>query len=727
MPFPTLVTTLCALALVTCGAPSKPERGGPSEASSEGGEQRPGQRRAEDAEQPPRTLELVGEVTDGTILDVVGSPEGPWIASGRNVRRLDPLTGEPVELHPASPFEHTVMALERTKDGRMLVATAYDVHVFGAEGVQRTFHAGELGAIADFRTIGDTGRIAVLVGGELVVLEPLGESGMRIAGRSGPTRVLLSLERLSLLEHDGEWTAYVVGAPANARRRGVRGLAVAELGRDGKTPRFLGKGWDPTVQFDDPAAATRAVRVVVQDGKRVAYVASGVKGQLARLDVSDATDLRVLDRIELHEGQEVNNISHDEERGLFYVASANRLHVLDVKTGRRLGEVQVGFQNGGERGMGLCVLPDGRRVLWTGVRHQVDFVLNGIDVTNPEAPEKLASGWWISSSDGAVAIAEWSSVYLPTWGGVARYDISDPTQPVARGYAPVVGSGATEHIDWAWVEEGSTDEAWLVTAAGNGPVMLWPLSKDEPDPRRPRRFDFVPPSMEGAPSYQNDAVFYRRNGELYVLSDLSDRRRRRVALRALQVSTGKWVYAAEESGELLSNAQQITVSGDLAFVTVLGGFFVVRLDRLPERLDVVAEHSIEAKAGNFRASGLALTADRKTLFVGSDVPGRVLSFRYDPQRHRLSEPIGVLESDTGVIARFRFDEEAGRIYCAARGGRVLELDVTNPRELRFLGGWQAPGYDGPMQDVRLFEFGGETMVLAVKNNEGFALLRVVEQ
>jgi hypothetical protein len=157
-------------------------------------------------------------------------------------------------------------------------------------------------------------------------------------------------------------------------------------------------------------------------------------------------------------------------------------------------------------------------------------------------------------------------------------------------------------------------------------------------------------------------------------------------------------------------------------LTVAGGFFVVHLDLLPERLEIVGEHVIPVGQGTFRASGLALTEDRRTLFLGSDGPGRVLSFDYDPRTHRLSEPRQILETENGVVSRLRLHEPSGRLYAAARGGQVYELDVRDPRRLRLSSVWQAPGYDGPMQDVNWVEIDGVLTILAVKNNEGFALL-----
>lgn len=717
-----LALFLASLTSTACAAPYTPFPGDGPPSPATSGEEDPGVPAAQEASvragSAPR---LVGEIVDGTILDVAGTPAGPWIATGRNLRRLDPETGEPADLHPAAPFDQTVHCIEATPDGGLVVGTRGAVQAFAPDGTARTFHTGELGVVADLKLLGGSGRIAALIGAELVVLGPEGEDGLALLGRSGPTRELLSLERLSVLEHGGFWTVGVVGTPRSATSRGVRALLVAELGRDGTSPRFHGKAWDPATLFSDRFGSAQSVRLVAEGERRVAYVASGVEGQLARLDVTRPGTPELLERIVLHPQHAVSDVSLDQERGLLYVASINQLHVLDLASRRVLGSVHVPFHAAGDRDMGLCVLPDGRRILWTSTRREVEHALNAVDVTRPDAPRRSAQRWWIGSSDGAVAILPWDSVYLPTWGGVARYDISDPSRPEPRGYQPA-RTAATEHIHWAWREPGSQEEAWLVTAGGNAQVMLWPVSRTQPDPGPPRTFEFTPPGMQPIDTYQLDAVPYRRDGELYILSDLADRATDRVALRALRVSTGTWVYTAEEDSRLLANAQDVTVAGDLAFVTVRGGFFVVRLDRLPRRLEVVGEHVISVGPDRFRANGVALTADRRTLFLGCNTPGRVVSFQYDPRSHRLSRPLSVLEDIPAVTGRIRLHEPSQRLYAAARGGRVLEIDVSDPRRLRLLSTWQAPGYDGPMQDVILLETPDGPLVLASKTNEGFALL-----
>lgn len=730
---------LAPLLVLSCGAPERAARPAPtfpgdgpppaSEPANQTGT------RAEDASaaQRPRRGELpgprgegspprlVGEIADGTIRDVVGTPQGPWITSGRNLWRLDPLSGEPLELHPASPFAHTLTALEVAPDGTLWASTGRGIYRLDADGAQRLYESPELGRFSDFELLGDSGCVAALAGREVVVLGPQESGSLVLRARSGPLEDLLSLDRLEVLEHEGGYSAYVVGAPRTARQRWVRALVRLEIPRGTLVPRIQGSMFDPTAEFDDPAASTQAVAVLAYGKRRVAYVAAGEAGQLLRLDVSDPARPRRLERIVLQAGARVLNVSLDRERDLVFAISANRLHVLAGRAGEPLAELHVPFQDGGERGLGLCVLPDGRRILWSGTRHEVEYALHGIDVSDPRAPRVIAQRWWLASSDGAVAIPEWDSVYLPTWGGIARYDISDPTRPVPRGYQPA-GVGATEHIEWIWRDEDSREEAYLVTPQGNGPILLWPVSRQNPDPGPPRRFDYPLPGLDPMRSYQNDAAFYRKDGELYLLSDMGCRVRQEVTLRAIQVSSGRRAHVSERHAELLAYAQSITVAGDLAFVTCVGGFFVVRLDLLPERLEVVGEHVLRQGPGRFRASGLAVSSDRRHVFVGRDSPGLVLSLAYDPERHRASAPLSVIDGIQGIAGRMRLFEPSGRLYAAGREGLVYEVDVRDPRRLRLASTWQAPGYDGQMQDVQPIQTRDGLRILVAKNNEGFALL-----
>ncbi len=716
-----------AFASVTCAAPPEDHRPRgatvpvePAEAPGAAPEEAGAGSQPSDERtfQPPRTL---GEIFDGTIRDVAGTPTGPWIATGRNLRRLDPLTGEPVELHSASPLPDTITCIAAPPDGRLVVGTERGLYVHEPSGVTRVLAGERLLMIEDLEVLGDTGLVAFLSGLELVIVGPKGEDGLEVVGRTGETAKLLSLDRLSLLEHDGVWTAYIVGTPNSAERRGQRSLLVAELGADGKRPRFNSEAWEPAQYFRDPSASALAVRVFQVGARRIAYVACGTPGQLAKVDVTNGEKPRYLEQIVLHAGQPVANLAVDPGRGLLLVASANMLHVLDPETDEVLGTTRVGFYDGGDRDMGLCALEDGRRMLWTGTHHEVEHVLNGIYITEPRRARRVAGRWWISSSDGGVMVPEWNSVYLPTWGGIGRYDITDVSQPEPKGYHHA-GHGATEHIEIVWPDPEDRDRALLVTAQGNGPVMLWPISRDAPDPGKPAMHDLLPREMVGNLIYQNDATTYLRDGELYVLSDIADRRTNRVSLRALHVGTGRWTHVTEENDGLRANAQAVMVQDDLAFVTLTGGFFVVRLDQLPERMEIVAEHVISLGRGLTRVTGLQMTSDMRSLFIGTDSPGRVLSYSYDPRSHRLSKPHHVIEDLPGVVGRLRLHERTGRLYCAARDGTVLEVDVSRPRRPRLLSSWKSGGYHGPMQDIHIVETPEGTRLLVSKNNEGFAIL-----
>ena len=130
----------------------------------------------------------------------------------------------------------------------------------------------------------------------------------------------------------------------------------------------------------------------------------------------------------------------------------------------------------------------------------------------------------------------------------------------------------------------------LVVCGGEAQVLA---VFDEADPRIPGADHLdaaVAGNQDGGDRVQPDrALDDRRLGIHGQVADLANRRTHEIALQAYNLATGTWTNAFEGSAEIKANSKDIYVFRDFAFVTCHGGFFVVRLDTLPERMQVVDE------------------------------------------------------------------------------------------------------------------------------------------
>lgn len=687
--------------------------------------------------EPPTT---VGEIFDGTCRDIAANRDRIWLAQGRNLVILDPATGRRVADDDLSPFPEALVAVEyEGKTDALVVATEHTVYVRSGDRPVKTWTEADLPTIADVKTWPGTNKLFVIGGNALAVVDYAGMEMRQLSQITLPPG-LSHVHRLHVMDVDGRMMAYVTAQLADARRRGVRGLAIADLdSADGYTdPSFYEEYWDPVQHYGNPMASAHCVQVIpnLTGDDDYAYVACGVEGQLTKLNVTDPSNPQPVGKIDLAvdstgDGKpdfDVFQVLKDPEHSRLYVASANLLHIVDPAADQELGSRNVGFYDAGDRDMAYRIGPNGERQIWTATHHSVSHVLKCIDVTR-DTPNLLLNLWWISSCDGAVAVPGWGSVYLPTFGGVARYDVSDETNPVpvADGYQPA--NGTTEHIELMWLDADERDQALLLTAPGNGGVRYFPVSVAEKNPGPPTHLVEKPVAWGTDPVYQNDVACYRRDGANYVLADLANRRTHEVALQAYNMVEGTWLNAVEQRPELGANSKDIEVFGDFAAVTCRGGFFVVRLDALPEAMSVVQEVVVllEGETQPKTISGIAANADLTHLFLGTDGPGQkaVLSYAFDADTGKARGPVDVLTGPEipGSTSRARYHAAAERLYVPSRGGNLLEVDVSDPTDLRLLSIWQSPrGYSGEMQDAYAYDFGNGPRILAVKNNEGFAIL-----
>jgi hypothetical protein len=369
---------------------------------------------------------------------------------------------------------------------------------------------------------------------------------------------------------------------------------------------------------------------------------------------------------------------------------------------------------------------DRKKQVWTATNWSVDYVINAVDVTT-DRPVRAIAQWWISSSDGAVAVPEWNSVYLPTFGGVVRYDVSDLSHPVAvhESYQPARGF-TIEHIDLMYPDPDDLDHALLLTAPGSGGIQYWPVSRVHPNPGPPTLVRRKPESWGDDPVYQNDVGHFRKDGVNYLLADLANRSTNEVALQIYNTSTGEWINVIERSDQLRANGHSILVHDEYAFVTCNGGFFVVDLSQLPHTATitdvVVNDWNDDGKPD--QTNGIMISPRGEYLFIAHD-PGVVQSFAFDAGTGTVSGPLDKLygEGITGCTNRGRYFCQLDRLYIAARGGNILEIDARDPHNLALLSVWNNGAYRGEMQDCRIYDFGDGPRILAVKNNEGFAILK----
>lgn len=670
---------------------------------------------------PPR---MVGGIVDGGVEDLAVLGGRVWFTSGRNLRSLDPRTGEVGPPAAPSPFSAQLVAIEVLEaQQRLVVATEREVRVLGngEEGPRLAMDA--YGRAVDLAIFDGGTRIAVLLEREVLVLAH--EAGrLELLGRSGPTDRLLALKRLCVVRQGERWLAFVVGTPREANRRGMRSLIACDLDAAGgyAEPRFLGTGWNPASEFRSTDAQANALVVLHEKKRLVAWVACGKAGQLCEVDVTRPGRPRLLARHELAAGRPITNLLHDPERGRLLIAGGGWVHVFDLRGRALRGSGFAGFADGGERDMALWRGEGGERLLWAGIAGSTPFVLVGADVSGDE-PHLHAKHWWIFSCDGVEAVPEWNSLYLPTFGGIARYDISDRSRPQPRGFQPA--GGLTEHIELAWPDPGSRDAGLLVTPSGDGVVRLWPVSREHPDPGPPREIQHVPEAFQGHGLYQNDATTYRREGRLFILSDLADRRTGTVALRAFDLESGRWTVAAERDERLRNNAVDITVDGDRAFVTCRGGLLVFDLSGLPGRLRLASRHviDVDGREGPDRTRGFVILPDGVTIVLASDSPASLSTWRYDRERGRLTGPLAVRRTGfSGFTGRMHLFAPTLRAYAGARSGKLYELDVSDPERIDVLSVWEDPGYRGPIAEAKMIVFPEGPRLLVAKDREGFVLL-----
>jgi len=683
---------------------------------------------------PPR---IAGEIYDGAPLDVAAGPNRIWVAQGRSVAILDALTGTRLGDDSQSPYDSTVQALEYDPSSlTRAVVTSRVLHVFVGPTTHYDWQAPPTEAFPAFQDvkIWAPGRLVVGVAGNQVHVFDYGSGQLvRIGQATCPIADVSVFRRVHVREVDGHLMAYFVAGLRSQTLPRPLSVVIADLDLANfcAQPQFYSNDWRPHLHYNDPYAATRAVEVFpnLVGTQDIAFVAD-VTGQLTELDVTDPANPVFLAQIAPNGAcgptAYVYNLLSDPGRGRLYVAGEDRLYTYEVPSLHMTGCTFVNFSDAGKHDMALVKKRDGTRRLWTATTKAVAYVLNAIDVAAPQ-PTHVTETWWISSSDGAVATPRWNSVYLPTFGGIARWDVTDETHPqaVQSSYQPA--NQATEHIELLYPDRQDPTRALLVTATGLGGAQLWAVSQVAPNPAVPTLVR-QPVAAWGpnAPVYQNDAEPYQRGGRNYVLGDLANLATGAVALQSYELGSGQYAELVVSSPFLAPNSVDVCTTQNFAIVSCRGGFFVAKLAGLPASLSLAAVQQVDVDGDGIGETlgGITANANGTALFVATDSHASVLSYALDPVTGQVTGPLCTYTSSelTGSVGRARFFSATNRLYVPSRSGTLFEFDASSPQLLGLLSTWRSNGCTSELQDAHIYDFGLGPRVLAVKNTEGFVLL-----
>jgi hypothetical protein len=336
--------------------------------------------------------------------------------------------------------------------------------------------------------------------------------------------------------------------------------------------------------------------------------------------------------------------------------------------------------------------------LWTVSREHSDYKWKITDVTSGP-PVVSESHYAAGGIDGITGVPAWDAVYVLTFGGVVRFDVSgsgDP-RPVDSSYKPAVDLStdtayATEELELGYVLTAEANKNTLLAPSAQGGFTAWPVDDGAPhDPLDPIYVDgsgtFSAPSP-GDFTYGGDIGFWHDavGGGDYALIDSYNATQDVIEINRYEFkpgTSGYWESAADgEWGTALTLSApgievpviDITIDGDYAFVTARGGFFVVDLAAW-----ALVDFQLTSTIAGFSfqdAEGIARWDDR--LFVSlSGVPNLAISSRIAILMYDFDE----LTGQVGALLQVLFDDLGGQddfpdIYVTG-GGRVRlheELD-----------------------------------------------------
>jgi hypothetical protein len=740
------------------------------------------------SQQTPTTI---ANVRDGTIRDVAAGQEWVLVAQGGRIAFFDMDTEGSAErlLTPlfldGFTYPGEVGAIEWDEENAdIFVVVRYftagnctdesamtslvHYHKLSAGSGSTTAQAPQGGDIVDIKMIPEH-RVLVVATGEAVGVLDYSSGAIQPFSPGAENGFVPKPDGMALIKRlhvhkntNGKFYAYVVGTLQGVPSRDLKALGMIDLNSeenfrelsvvDLNMASATSQIWDPRLHFG-AKASTNYLQIIsdASIGTDTAWIACGM-GQgvtevptVATLELAaaGASPLPAPEAIPLDAPGSVSgavNIVGSANGARMYVATENVVHVVDTALRRTTSSRNVGFFDGGPRDMAWVALEkEGIEAIWVGNGNQGDNLIHGIQVY-PGQPKPLAQRWWISSSDGVVAVPEWNSIYLPTFGGICRYDLSKgETKPemVHDSFSYVGhGNGPVEHIDFLRL---GSDNGLVVTVNGGGGVQAYPVSASSPNPGSPQTAKANPSPVV----YANDVAAYTSPaGRHYILADVTDRISTPTNTHYLQAfvydpSTRILSHLVDSppvsspvtgSGKSGAIASVVAVCGNHAIVGGQRILFIVDLrglDEDPPRLEIVGDPLVETP-GSFSFRGIA--CDGKYLFTSyRGDGGGIRSYEFFPEatpplslKHTLTE--GPECRPLHPIGRLRLHPSEPRLYLCGEGGRLIEIAYDpGSGALTALSVWHS-GLAQETQDARLYDFGSGIRVLFAKNNEAFAIV-----
>jgi len=676
-------------------------------------------------------LFTVGEIFDGTPRDIAAGNGVLYLAQGRHLALLNPATGLRTGNYTSLPYSEQLTAVEfDSTSNKLFVATEKRVYIYNQNNnTHKVWEAPTYTKIIDLKIIPNDSKIIALFSDSVMIVDYTGVQPSVVSSFTLPAGISF-YAKIHIANTRNGYMAYISGTITAYLARGIYGLVIANLssGNGYLTPTVYPAFWNPVTHYSSFAASVLNVQIVENYGGQYTYafVACGIAGQLTVLDVTDPASISWVMKKDLSVGNAVFKVSLDDGNDRLFAASANILHTIDIQTINTLGSVNTGFYDAGDRDMAF-LSNNGSKYIWTATHEGVSYVINAVNVTENQPVHSLQQ-WWISSSDGGVAVPEWNSVYLPTFGGLVRYDISDLNNPVAVDSSYRPANGIIEHIELFYPDTNNLNNALLLTALGSGGIRVFTISQSNLNPSPPQVFAQKPAQWGNDPVYQNDIAYYRKDGVNYYLADLSNQATNENALQIYNSSTGNWINVIEQHPLLTSLTITVRVWGDYAFVTCKGGFFIVDLSNLPDSA-VITDIVINDWDNNGipdNVASLVVSDDGNHIYIAHR-PGVVQSYQFNSTSGTVSGPLDILSGNNisgATSPGGSYYAPLSRVYFPGDDGTIMEIDVSNPLNLSLISKWNNGGYFGEMQDCNIYYFNNNPHILSIKNNEGFAILKI---